>query len=92
VARRACTKNTLLGCCLKRNYGCHSDGYPLADCSASRSRKLDADWETDSLDETKATVRVLANRGLLEPLMSRGRFQLPAVLALHVKSLLTETE
>jgi hypothetical protein len=34
-------------------------------------------------------VRVLVNRGLLEP-VSGGRFQLHALLALHARSLLEE--
>ncbi len=43
-------------------------------------------WE---LDDARPTVRVLVNRGLLEP-VSGGRFQLHALLALHARSLLEE--
>ncbi len=41
-------------------------------------------WE---LDDARPTVRVLVNRGLLEP-VSGGQFQLHALLALHARSLL----
>jgi len=41
-------------------------------------------WE---LDDPRPTVRVLVNRGLLEP-VSGGQFQLHALLALHARSLL----
>jgi DNA-binding SARP family transcriptional activator len=39
------------------------------------------------LEDARPTVRVLVNRGLLEP-VSGGRFQLHALLALHARSLL----
>jgi NB-ARC domain len=41
------------------------------------------------LNDPRPTVRVLVNRGLLEP-VSGGRFQLHALLALHARSLLEE--
>jgi hypothetical protein len=40
------------------------------------------------VDDARPTARSLADRGLLEPLIGTGRFQLHAVLALHAKSLL----
>ncbi len=45
-----------------------------------------AAWD---LNDPRPTVRVLVNRGLLEP-VSGGRFQLHALLALHARSLLEE--
>lgn len=42
-------------------------------------------WGTE---DPRPTVRILVNRGLLEPL-SGGRFQMHALLILHAKSLLT---
>ncbi len=44
---------------------------------------------TWGLEDPRPTVRVLVNRGLLEP-VSGGRFQLHALLALHARSLLEE--
>ena len=44
---------------------------------------------TWDLSDPRPTVRVLVNRGLLEP-VSGGRFQLHALLALHARSLLEE--
>ncbi|HJT59858.1 MAG TPA: BTAD domain-containing putative transcriptional regulator [Ktedonobacteraceae bacterium] len=41
------------------------------------------------LNDPRPTVRILVNRGLLEP-VSGGRFQLHALLALHARSLLEE--
>jgi hypothetical protein len=41
------------------------------------------------IDDARPTVRILVNRGLLEP-VSGGRFQLHALLALHARSLLEE--
>jgi DNA-binding SARP family transcriptional activator len=40
-----------------------------------------------NVDDPRPTVRILVNRGLLEP-MSGGRFQMHALLVLHAKSLL----
>ena len=40
------------------------------------------------VDDPRPTARRLTDRGLLEPLIGTGRFQLHAVLALHAKSLL----
>jgi hypothetical protein len=42
------------------------------------------------VDDPRPTVRVLVNRGLLEPLTG-GRFQMHSLLVLHAKSLLEET-
>lgn len=42
-------------------------------------------WKTE---DARPTVRILVNRGLLEPL-SGGRFQMHALLILHAKSLLS---
>lgn len=41
-------------------------------------------WETDPMP----TVRTLVDRGLLEPMVSQGRFQMHAVLVLHAQRLL----
>jgi len=46
-------------------------------------------WRTD-IEDAKSTARKLADRGLLEPLIGTGRFQMHAVLVLHAQSLLTE--
>jgi len=40
-----------------------------------------------AVDDPKPTIRKLVNRGLLEPI-SRGRFQMHALLVLHAKALL----
>ena len=40
------------------------------------------------VDDGRATARQLADRGLLEPIIGTGRFQIHAVLVLHAKSLL----
>ena len=41
------------------------------------------------VDDARPTARTLADRGLLEPLIGTGRFQLHAVLKDHAASLLT---
>ena len=51
---------------------------------------MQAVWEARDLEDTKSTVRTLADRGLLEPLIGHGRFQMHAVLVMHAKSLLTD--
>jgi hypothetical protein len=51
---------------------------------------MQAVWEAPDIEDTKATVRTLADRGLLEPLIGHGRFQVHAVLVMHAKSLLTD--
>lgn len=47
-------------------------------------------WQSPDDDDTKATVRALSDRGLIEPLIGHGRFQMHAVLVMHAKSLLTD--
>ena len=42
------------------------------------------------VDDARPTARKLADRGLLEPIIGTGRFQMHAVLAMHAKSLLRE--
>jgi hypothetical protein len=49
---------------------------------------MQAVWVAPDLDNTRATVRTLAGRGLLEPIIGTGRFQMHAVLVLHAQSLL----
>jgi hypothetical protein len=49
---------------------------------------MQAVWVSPDLDNTRATVRTLADRGLLEPIIGTGRFQMHAVLVLHAQSLL----
>lgn len=50
---------------------------------------MKAVWLAESIEDAKATVRTLADRGLLEPIIGAGRFQIHAVLVLHAKSLLS---
>jgi len=50
---------------------------------------MQAVWLAESMEDTKTTVRTLADRGLLEPIIGAGRFQMHAVLVLHAKSLLS---
>jgi hypothetical protein len=40
------------------------------------------------VDDPRPTARTLADRGLLEPQLGTGRFQLHSVLAMHARSLL----
>jgi uncharacterized protein DUF4062/NB-ARC domain-containing protein len=49
---------------------------------------MQAVWVAPDFDNTRATVRTLAGRGLLEPIIGTGRFQMHAVLVLHAQSLL----
>lgn len=42
-----------------------------------------------NVTDARASVRILVNRGLLEP-VSGGRFQMHALLVLHARSLLAE--
>ena len=51
---------------------------------------MQAVWLADDLKDAKTTARNLADRGLLEPIIGTGRFQMHAVLVLHAKSLLEE--
>ncbi|PYJ68745.1 MAG: hypothetical protein DME76_11320 [Verrucomicrobia bacterium] len=51
---------------------------------------MQAVWLADDLEDAKTTARNLADRGLLEPIIGTGRFQMHAVLVLHAKSLLEE--
>jgi hypothetical protein len=51
---------------------------------------MQAVWEAADIEDAKSTVRILADRGLLEPIIGAGRFQMHAVLVLHAKSLLTD--
>jgi hypothetical protein len=50
---------------------------------------MQAVWQVSDIEDAKSTVRALANRGLLEPIIGVGRFQMHAVLVLHAKSLLS---
>ena len=50
---------------------------------------IGAVWEAADLADAKSTVRLLVDRGLLEPLTGTGRFQMHAVLVMHAKSLLS---
>jgi hypothetical protein len=40
--------------------------------------------------DPKPTVRVLVNRGLLEPVLGTDRFQMHAILVMHARSLLED--
>ncbi len=51
---------------------------------------LQAVWDAPDSEDTKGTVRLLADRGLLEPLIGHGRFQMHAVLVMHARSLLSD--
>jgi hypothetical protein len=51
---------------------------------------MHAVWLAEDIEDVKATVRTLAGRGLLEPIIGTGRFQMHALLVLHAKSLLSE--
>ena len=44
------------------------------------------------VDDPLPTVRVLVDRGLLEPIVSQGRFQMHKMLALHARALLRAEE
>jgi hypothetical protein len=51
---------------------------------------MQAVWEAADAEDAKTTARTLADRGLLEPIVGTGRFQMHAVLVLHAKSLLAD--
>jgi hypothetical protein len=46
-------------------------------------------WE---VEDARPTARILADRGLLEPILGTDRFQMHAVLVLHARSLLTDDD
>lgn len=46
-------------------------------------------WE---VADARPTARMLADRGLLEPILGSDRFQMHAVLVMHARSLLTDDE
>ena len=48
---------------------------------------MKAVWQ---VEDPKPTARILADRGLLEPIVELGRFQIHALLVLHARSLLTK--
>jgi hypothetical protein len=48
---------------------------------------MKAVWQ---VEDPKPTVRILVDRGLLEPITEIGRFQMHALLVMHAKTLLTE--
>jgi DNA-binding winged helix-turn-helix (wHTH) protein len=44
-------------------------------------------WRSTDVQESKETARTLVNRGLLEPIQAKARFQMHALLVLHARSL-----
>lgn len=50
-------------------------------------RAMKAVWQ---VEEPKPTVRILVDRGLLEPVVESGRFQMHALLVLHARSLCSQ--
>jgi hypothetical protein len=69
------------------------DRYALLGAFAPKPATFDLDamqavWEAGDPLDARATARTLADRGLLEPIIGTGRFQVHALLVAHARSLL----